>query len=186
MWENLTSPIERELSSGERLLWSGQPRGGIRLRGSDVFVIPFSILWCRFAIFWESMVVRQGAPAFMMFWGIPFILVGLYFVFGRFFVDALSRAKTFYGVTNERVIIITGLFSREVKSLNLRTLTDVSLSERNDGSGTIFFGTVYPMGRWMPAGSWPGAGRYAPPAFDMVDQAKRVYETIRQAQKATT
>ena len=120
----------------------------------------------------------------MMLWGIPFVLIGLYIVFGRFIVDAMSRAKTFYGVTNERVIIVPGLFSRQVKSLNLRSLTDVSLSERSDGSGTILFGPAYAMGRWVPAG-WPGAGRYAPPAFEMVEQAKRVYETIRQAQKAT-
>lgn len=177
--------LERELSVGERLLWSGQPRAGIRLRSSDTVAIPFSILWCGFAIFWESMVVRNGTPVIMMVWGIPFILVGLYIVFGRFIVDAMNRAKTYYAVTNERVIIITGLISREVKSLNLRTLTDVALSERSDGSGTITFGALYPMGRWVPDGSWPGASRYAPPAFEMVEQAKRVYETIRLAQKST-
>ncbi len=121
----------------------------------------------------------------MMLWGIPFVLIGLYIVFGRFIVDALTRRKTFYGITNQRIVIISGLFSQEIKSLNLRTLTDVSLSERGDGSGTITFGPVYPMGRWMPAGSWPGAGRYAPPAFDMVERAKEVYEIIRQAQKGT-
>jgi hypothetical protein len=184
MWENPSATVERELSSGEKLLWSGQPRSGIRLRGSDAFAIPFSILWCGFAIFWETMVVKKGAPLFMMLWGVPFVLAGLYIVFGRFIVDAMSRAKTFYGVTNERIIIISGLFSRQVKSLNLRTLTDVSLSERSDESGTISFGPVYPMGRWVPGG-WPGASRYAPPTFDMIEQAKRVYETIRQAQKVT-
>src|SRR6266436_215662 len=120
MWESPSSAVDRQLSSGEKLLWSGQPRAGIRLRGSDAFAIPFSILWCGFAIFWEPMVVRKGAPVFMMLWGIPFVLAGLYIVFGRFIVDAMSRAKTFYGVTNERVIIISGLFSRQVKSLNLR------------------------------------------------------------------
>ena len=77
MWEDPSSTVERELSSGEKLLWSGQPRSGIRLRGSDAFAIPFSILWCGFAIFWESMVVRKGAPVFMMLWGIPFVLAGL-------------------------------------------------------------------------------------------------------------
>src|SRR5258708_9961829 len=161
MWESPSSQVEGQLASGEKLLWSGQPRAGIRLRGSDVFVIPFSVLWCGFAIFWESMVVRKGAPVFMMIWGIPFILVGLYVVFGRFIVDSLNRRKTFYGITSERIIIISSLFSQQIKSLNLRTLTDVSLSERGDGSGTITFGSVYPMGRWMPA-SWPGSGRYAP------------------------
>ena len=144
MWETPSSPVERQLSSGEKLVWSGQPRAGIQLRGSDAFVIPFSILWCGFAIFWESMVVRKGAPVFMRLWGIPFVLVGLYFVFGRFIVDAMVRGKTFYGISNERIIIITGLFSQEIKSLNLRTLTDVSLSERSDGSGTITFGRCIP------------------------------------------
>ena len=185
MWESPTSPVERELTSGEKLLWSGQPRAGIRLRGSDAFVIPFSILWCGFAIFWEVGVVSQGAPFFFKLWGIPFVLVGLYIVFGRFIVDAMTRQKTFYGVTNERIIIISGLFSQETKSLNLRTLTDISLTARSDGSGTITFGPAYPMGRWMPAGSWPGASRYAPPAFDLIERAKEVHEIVRQAQRAT-
>jgi hypothetical protein len=42
--------IARELRRGEKLLWAGQPRGGIRLRGTDAFVIPFSILWPAFAM----------------------------------------------------------------------------------------------------------------------------------------
>jgi hypothetical protein len=192
MWNTSGSTIEKELSSGERLLWSGQPRGGIRLRTTDVFVIPFSILWCGFAIFWEFMAltVPANAPgpidiAFPLF-GMPFVLVGLYFVFGRFLVDARSRERTFYGLTNDRIIIVTGLLSRRIKSLNLRTLSDISLTERSDGSGIITFGPSHPFGVWFPAGSWPGAGQYAPPAFDMIDRAKEVYEMIRQAQKTAT
>jgi len=183
MWSTPSSEIEKELSSGERVLWSGQPRGGIRLRPTDAFVIPFSILWCGFAIFWEAGVATHGAPFFFMLWGIPFVLVGLYIVFGRFIVDARTRERTYYGITSERIIIVTGLFSRRTKSLNLRTLSDISLTERPDGSGSITFGPTSPFGQWFPAGSWPGAGQYAPPAFDMIERAKGVYETIRDAQK---
>ena len=176
--------LSQHLDSGERLLWSGQPRAGIRLRPQDAFIIPFSLLWCGFAIFWEVMVIKTGAPLLFTLWGIPFVCVGLYFVFGRFITDAQTRARTYYGITNERIIIISGLFSSEVKSLQLRTLTDVSLTTRADGSGSITFGPTHYMNAFFPAGAWPGAGRHAPPAFDLIERAKDVYGIIRQAQRS--
>ena len=185
MWNNPVSEIERELSSGERLLWSGQPQRGIRLRSSDAFLIPFSLLWCGFAIFWEASVITKGAPFFFRLWGVPFVLVGLYLVFGRFIVDARTRERTFYGVTSERIIIVSGLFSRQTKSLQLRTLSDISLAERADGSGTITFGPQHPMAQHIPSG-WPGAGQYAAPAFDMIERAKETYNLIRQTQRTAT
>jgi hypothetical protein len=171
------------LDPGEHLLWSGQPRTGIRLRAQDAFLIPFSMFWCGFAIFWETSVVRTGAPFFFMLWGVPFVLFGLYFVFGRFLTDARGRARTYYGVTNERILIVSGILTRQTKSLQLRTLADVSLTQRGDGSGTITFGSAPYINTFFPAGSWPGAGRYAPPSFDLIERAKDVYDIIRKAQK---
>jgi len=186
MFTNLASQIERELSPGERLLWNGKPKQGLCLRPADAFMIPFSLLWCGFAIFWEFSAMSHGAPVFFMLWGIPFIAIGLYIVFGRFFVDAQMRERTYYGVTNERLIIVSGLFSRQTKSLPLHTLSDLSLTERADGSGTITLGpTLMPFMQNLPAG-WPGAGHYSPPSFEMIDRVKETYELIRQAQRGTT
>jgi hypothetical protein len=39
--------------------------------------------------------------------------LGLHFIGGRFVADAWQRARTFYGVTNERVLIVPGLFQRQ-------------------------------------------------------------------------
>src|SRR5689334_15506842 len=129
---NASQEILREMSGRESVLWSGQPRQGLVLRASDAFAIPFSLLWCGFAIFWESSVLSSPkAPVFFVLWGIPFVAIGVYFVIGRFFVEARQRASTFYAVTPERVLIVSGVFSRAVKSLNLKTLTDISLSESN-------------------------------------------------------
>jgi hypothetical protein len=141
--------IRKELSPPEQLLWSGQPRQGIVRRAADAILIPFSVLWGGFAIFWEAMVIAGGAPFFFALWGIPFVLAGLYIMVGQFWVDARQRAATTYGVTSERVVIVSGLWSRGVKSLNIDTLTDVSLDERSNGAGTVTFGSMPFMHGWF-------------------------------------
>jgi hypothetical protein len=189
MFQSSDTILTQQLDPSERLLWSGQPRGGIRFRPQDAYIIPFSLLWGGFAFFWEFMAVTQSSKApgpiaivFPLF-GLPFVFAGLYFIFGRFFFDARSRERTFYGVTDERIIIISGVFFRQIKSLQLRTLTDVSLTERSDGSGTITFGPTNYLNSFLPAGAWPGAGRHASPSFDLIDRAKEVYGIIRRAQR---
>lgn len=185
MLQTSENTLSQHLDPGERLLWSGQPRRGIRLRAQDAFLIPFSVLWCGFAIFWEVSVIRSGAPFFFMLWGIPFVCAGLFFVFGRFFFNAHSRAHTTYGVTDERILIVSGVFWQQTKSLQLRTLNDISLTQRSDGSGTVTFGPNHSMNAFFPAGAWPGTGRYAPPSFDLIERAKEAYDIIRRAQRAT-
>ncbi len=68
----------------------------------------------------------------------------------------MLRSRTYYGLTNERVIIISGLSSRTVKSLQVQTLTDVSLSEEASGTGTVMFGpNMSYSGRGSSAGRNP-------------------------------
>jgi len=177
--EQAEQAISGELESDERLLWSGTPPQGLLLRGSDAFLIPFSLMWCGFAIFWETTVLLSGAPTFFALWGVPFVLVGLYFVVGRFVVDAKQRSRIAYGVTDRRVIIISGVLSKNVKSLALRTLADLTLAEKADGTGTITFGPTHPMARWYGGAAWPGMAAYASPCFESIPRAKEVYAKIR-------
>ena len=185
MWNDQQREIHAQLGPGERLLWSGQPRQGLVIRPSDAYTIPFSLMWAGFAIFWESMVIKSGAPFFFKLWGIPFVLAGLYFVFGRFIIDARQRSRTFYGVTNERIIIVSGLFNKSIKSLNLRTLADVSLNQRADGSGTITFApSIQQRPWWLNAGAgMPARGQQTTPELEMIEEAKKVYDIIRTAQQ---
>jgi hypothetical protein len=88
-----------------------------------------------------------------------------------------------YALTNERIIISSGLFSRTVNSLPLKTLGEISLAEKPDFSGTITFGSARMAPSWMTGISWPGTGRYTPPAFQLIDNARSVYDSIRSAQK---
>jgi hypothetical protein len=176
--------IQRELDSGEKLLWSGRPKQGMVFRGSDVYMIPFSLLWGGFAIYWEIMALsiqheeRGSVDVVFPLFGIPFVLIGLYMIFGRFIHDSKKRAKTIYGLTDRRAIIVSGLFSKTVKSLNLRSLSDVSLAERSNRSGTITFGQENQMANIYWGGGFAGMNGSSVPKFELIDNAKEVYNQL--------
>jgi len=177
-----TTSLEFALDHGERQLWAGAPRQGIVFRGADVFMIPFSLFWGGFAVFFVATVARSHGPRLFLFWAIPFVLVGLYITVGRFFLDARRRARTTYAVTSDRVIINSGLFVPTTKSLNVRTISDVTLQERSNGTGTITFGATFPFVAMYAGTSWPGVPQT--PSLEMIPDARRVFNIIREAQMA--
>ena len=99
--------ITSELDIDEGLLWSGMPRQGLAFRDIDWLMIPFCLLWCGFAfwmtieIFWACFTAPHPPSIFQLLFLVPFLAVGMYVLFGRFWIDAAFRAKTYYGVTNK-------------------------------------------------------------------------------------
>ncbi len=177
----IQSELRQHLDNNETLLWTGQPKKGIVFRTADIFLIPFSLLWCGFAIFWMFM-ASQGGGIFALF-GIPFVIIGLIFVFGRFIIDAKQRENTYYGLTEDRIIIKSGVFSKNVKSLNIRTLSDIEYNEKNDGSGTISIGPKNPMMIWGNGMNW-WPGMKANPQLDLIQNVRKVYNQVIELQKA--
>jgi hypothetical protein len=182
-----TDIIRNELSPNEHLLWAGQPIQGIKLRPSDALQIPFSIMWGGFAIAWEIGVNLTGAPLLFKLWGIPFVLVGLYMMIGRFFHDAFKRKYTIYGLSSQRVIIITGKNNRTTQSLNLSTLNGITLTEKSNGSGTINFAPsseiiAQPISFSFKTRNATNAPR---PLFELSQDARLVYELLRGASTPT-
>jgi hypothetical protein len=105
--------IQPELTSGESILWAAQPNTSGIFRREDLYLIPFSLLWGGFAIFWEAGVTgfwgsskTHPAPAFFMLWGIPFVVIGQYMIWGRFIVAAWKKRRTFYALTNRRAVVV--------------------------------------------------------------------------------
>ncbi|MBE6948477.1 MAG: PH domain-containing protein [Ruminococcaceae bacterium] len=125
------------ITSDEFVLWKGKPQKGMVFTSQDVFMIPFSIMWCGFAIFWETSVLSSGAPFFFALWGIPFILVGLYITIGRFFHASYLRKRTYYVITNKKII---RLRRRRIDMIDGRNMPPMHLKINKDGSGTIRFG----------------------------------------------
>jgi hypothetical protein len=61
--------IDGRLNPGEKLLWSGQPRQGLRLRRLDLPSILFSLLFLGLCSFWEFGVFAVKAPIIFKFVG---------------------------------------------------------------------------------------------------------------------
>jgi hypothetical protein len=175
--------LKQHLDSDEKLLWTGAPKQGIIIKGSDALMIPFSLMWGGFALYWEFTVINSGTPFFFILWGVPFVLVGLYLIFGRFFYDSELRKNTIYGITQNRIIIKSGVFKKSIKSLNIRTLTDVTLNEKSDGSGTIVLGSESGMYGMFRGTGWPGAGNKMVPALELIPDVRKVYRQITDLQK---
>jgi len=178
-----TQKLQKELSPGESLLWSGRPKQGVLLRSTDGFLIPFSLLWSGSAVFATYRTYSSAATTGGLMFATVFLLVGLYLIIGRFFVDSWIRQRTFYGVTGSRILILTEAPMRYFNTLDLGTLSDLELSAKADGIGTITFGPRSTRFGWPDGLPWPNTRRYMPSRFELVDNAKIVYATIRDARK---
>lgn len=108
-----TDVFDRYLRVDEEILWWGQPHPYHLLSVADIFMIPFSLLWGGFAYFWEFLVITSGAPPLFVLWGIPFVLIGSYMIFGRFIHNYLIRRNMYYAITDQRLIILRKFLSEK-------------------------------------------------------------------------
>jgi hypothetical protein len=145
---DITQVFQEYLLKDEKILWSGQPDPNIIFTPMDFFLVPFSLLWGGFAIFWEAEVLTTMSPAGSPFpmqimfplFGSVFVIVGLYFMFGRFIFKKWKKRRTFYAVTNRRILSVSKGFGQQFQEFNIRSLNGISKRIRADGIGTLTFG----------------------------------------------
>lgn len=175
----MNDDFQNRLLPGERIAWTGGPATGLLLTSRDALMIPFSLFWCGFVVFWEwgAMHAADTMPWFPLF-GIPFILVGLYALAGRFLFDVWIRSATQYAVTNQRILILRTSPIFKFTSLAIDRLPELSLEERADGRGTIRFGQQAPW--WSNRGwsTWTPALN-SMPQFLMIADACDVFDRIQ-------
>ena len=109
----VAAQIEPSLRPGEQLLWCGRPDPSVVLVAADIILVPFSLVWLGFALAWEAGTKSIGAPVAFQGAGVPFVLIGVYLVAGRFVTRWLRRRRTIYGITSDRVIVQAGGSFRE-------------------------------------------------------------------------
>ncbi len=143
--------LQPEMMSGESVYWAGMPNPKVIFHSDDWLMVPFSLAWGGFAIFWETGALgywgnghRNGSPSwFMAIRGIPFIVIGQYMIWGRFLYDAWLKRRTYYALTNRRVLILQEGRKRKTNSMYLEAIPKI---EREGTTiGTLWFGTKYPV-----------------------------------------
>lgn len=167
----------------EKLLWLGRPKQGLMFSKKDLLQVPFSLMWGGFAIFWESMAVRQvNAPFFFKLWGIPFVLIGLYLIIGRFALDAFVRARTQYAVSNQRILVLREGWFSKLLTMPLERLQTLDLDQSGDGTGTISFENDVQIGygRRGNIGAWTPALSNIPRFLGITD-VRQVFDLIQSA-----
>jgi len=174
--------INDEVSSEEKLLWSGQPRLGLKLNSRDIFIIPFSLLWSIpvFAMFFsDDFDFLQNAPSLFALFPLIFLIAGSYLVFGRFLHDAWRRSRIVYGLTDKRAIIISG---SKIKSMSISASTEVQFKPHKKGRASIQFGpsgSIFSMDFSQQLSMWNGAP-FAP-TFECIENGDRVYRQIKES-----
>ena len=132
---------------GERLLWSGQPRGR---RMWPLFVVwLFAVPWTAFSLFWESMALlpwwassktpddmRWTFGIVMPLFGLPFIVIGFAMLAAPFWAMAKARS-TIHALTDKRLLTIVTGRSTKVKSVAVGRTGPVNITIAPDGSGSF-------------------------------------------------
>jgi hypothetical protein len=143
----LEAELRRELATGERVLWSGQPLAK-RLKGGFGIWL-FAVPWTLFALFWESMALLPWSAStktpdgitwtfgiIMPIFGLPFIAIGLWMLWTP--IRAMRQAgQTLYALTDRRIVRLVSGRKRELHSVLLDQIGPINRSELPDGTGHL-------------------------------------------------
>ena len=179
--------IQPEMLSGETIYWAGMPDPRIIFHSDDWQTIPFSLIWMGFFVFWEGQALgfwqdsSKPSPSntFMILWGVPFLLLGQYMIWGRFLDDAWTKRRTYYGVTNRRVLIVQDGRKRESHFIFLEEIPEIA--REGNKTGTLWHGQKIPLisGRGSPKRSASRFDiRHQVPVLADIDDVDSVHRLI--------
>ena len=179
--------ITAELAPNERLIWAGRPRRGLILHREDALYLPLGLYFVLVSVtaFLDTTITSHpppdgGSGQPPLFTIAIFVVFLLYMAFGNLLFDARLRSTSFYGLTNERIIIVTRLLRRTLVSLPLKGLSDLTLMQGSSPDGKILFGPQ-PAGSGTQPGSIPK--RRARSSLQEISNAKAIFNEILIAQK---
>jgi hypothetical protein len=144
----LDAILRRELMTGERILWSGQPNPNKLYAAFGMWL--FAIPWTVFALFWEGMALfmlwggTTKTPDWVTYtfgfvfplFGVPFVATGFYML--SMPITAIGKAKrTVFALTDRRMLRVTAGKSREAASVMLDQMGPFTVKAGSDGYGSL-------------------------------------------------
>ena len=192
--DSLTA-IQPELTPGETVLWAARPRVGVVFHGNDNEPqVLFSLLWGGFAVLWEigaiwslwSTPSHIARSVLMILWGAPFVLMGQYSIWGRFLYAARKKKKTYYAVTNRRVIVVHDFRGHQVAAAEISALTTLLKEKYSNEVGTVRFvappalfartwSEMITLDKWE---AWDPLSIKRGPVFEDVEDVDSVFQLI--------
>jgi len=182
--------VQAELVAGEQVLWSGQPVRAFFCK-RDILELPFGIFWLAFSIFWmwgasgHFNNPKNKGPAWFPLFGIPFVLIGVYLVFGKFFYRSWKRTRTYFAVTNKRVLVVTDAPRKTTISAYLEALPAITKSIGRNGVGTLRFGNPVPSYAYWRGFPWSNEGTGDVPTFYDIADAEMVFRMVSELREKT-
>jgi hypothetical protein len=106
----------------------------------------------------------------------------MYLTVGRFFLDALLRSKTIYGLTKDRIIIRSGIFKSTTTLHYIHEIPEIKLRKELLKRETILLGNSN-VQSFLNEGT-PWFWQRITPRLEFIDDAKTVLEKIREMQQS--
>ena len=128
--------VEQYLTGGEYVLWKGKPEKGNLFTRGDIIPFILSLLWCAVAVYFFADEITSG-DTFDFLFMVPFIGIGFYASVGRFMHLASRRKRTWYAITNKKIIRKIG---HHVDMLDGEKLPPFRIEMGRGGNGNVWFG----------------------------------------------
>jgi hypothetical protein len=179
--------LQSEMMPGEHMLWAGMPNPSVIFHTQDWVMVPFSLLWGGGVLFMgaESFGWWRGKPATARTWDFgmvvvaAFIAIGQYFIWGRFVTDAWLKRRTYYAITDRRILLLQEGFKRKIRAVYLDSVTEIQ--REGSSAGSLWLGPKTSMfsGRSRSSQSWSFLNiDAAVPLLADIDDVESVYRLI--------
>ena len=154
--ETPPSKVSEQLRTDEKLLWFGKPNP-LSLARKQLTPVLYGAVWIVFVIYGfktaQTSFARQqqaqsffgesnNLPAFQTIFllvAVVFVGIGLWMISTpiRSYIKAL---RTFYAVTDQRALIISGVFSQTIIAYTRHDIRWIKTVDYSDGLGDVLFG----------------------------------------------